>query len=271
MSIDITEEQIHQFEEDGVICLRGAIPMEWIERLREVVEEVLAHPSKMALEYADKEKSTRFLGDQYLWIQYDTLRDYIFESPAVEIAARLMRSRKVNFFFDHLLVKEPGAIEPTPWHQDAPYWKVKGHQIVSVWVGLDPVTDASGAVRYVKGSHRWGKWYAPQSFAGDNRYHNPDLEKIPDIDATIPADQIVCYALEPGDCVVHHAETIHGARGNLSSSVRRRGYATRWCGDDVVYDPRDGTPAILRDPGIPAGAPLDCELYPVVQGPECKH
>ena len=30
MSIDITEEQVHQFEEDGVICLRAAIPMVWI-------------------------------------------------------------------------------------------------------------------------------------------------------------------------------------------------------------------------------------------------
>ena len=267
MSIDITEEQVHQFEEDGVICLRDAIPMEWIERLREVVEEVLAHPSKMALEYADKERSTRFLGDQYLWTQYDTFRDYIFEGPAAEIAARLMRSRKVDFFFDHLLVKEPGAIEPKPWHQDAPYWKAKGRQIVSVWVGLDPVTAESGAVRYLKGSHQWGKWYAPQSYAGEDRYDNPGLEKTPHIDATVPPDQIVCYDLEPGDRVVHHAETIHGARGILSSSVRRRGYATCWCGDNVVCDPRDGTGAILHDPGIPAGAPLDCELYPVVREP----
>ena len=43
---------------------------------------------------------------------------------------------------------------------------------------------------------------------------------------------------EPGDVVVHHVMTLHGAPGNAHSDRRRRGLATRWCGDDAVYDPR---------------------------------
>ena len=87
---------------------------------------------------------------------------------------------------------------------------------------------------------------------------------MPDIDKTVSEDDIICYDLEPGDCLIHHANAIHGARGNKSSTERRRGYATRWAGDDVVWDPRKGTTDVLRDPGLNPGDPLDSELFPVV-------
>ncbi|MBT7582557.1 MAG: phytanoyl-CoA dioxygenase, partial [Kordiimonadaceae bacterium] len=82
--------------------------------------------------------------------------------------------------------------------------------------------------------------------------------------ATVALDDIVCYDLEPGDCLIHHTDIIHGAKGNQSSMTRRRGYATRWTGDDVVWDPRIGTTDVLRDPGLMPGDPLDCDLFPVV-------
>ena len=33
----------------------------------------------------------------------------------------MMGCRRVNFFFDQLIVKEPGTAQRTPWHQDLPY------------------------------------------------------------------------------------------------------------------------------------------------------
>ena len=169
-------------------------------------------------------------------------------------------------FFDHLLVKEPGSVEPTPWHQDGPYWKVKGDQVCSIWFAMDDVTEATGGVRYVKGSHNTGIRYRPQSFSGegDNVYEEGDLQTMPDIDATVSSDDIICYDLKPGDCLIHHANTIHGAKGNAASNTRRRGYATRWTGDDVSWDPREGTADVLYDPDIEVGEPLDCDLFPVV-------
>ena len=50
-----------------------------------------------------------------------------------------MGARQVRLYHDHLLVKEPGTRQPTPWHQDQPYYNVDGRQTCSVWMPVDPV------------------------------------------------------------------------------------------------------------------------------------
>ena len=250
---------------EGVIKLSGAFDPEWIDFLRNATEENMKNPSELAEEYADNEKSTRFFGDQFIWTRNDDFKKFVFESEAAKIAATLMNTTKINMFFDHLLVKEPGSIEPTPWHQDGPYWKIKGQQICSIWFAMDNVNEENGGVRYVKGSHL-GQSYRPESFSGGghDHYNETDLPFMPNIDDTFTDDEIVCYDLKPGDCLIHHANIIHGAKGNKTSKVRRRGYATRWTGDDVVWDPRVATADIPFDPRLAPGEKLDCELFPVV-------
>ena len=48
---------------------------------------------------------------------------------------------------------------------------------------------------------------------------------------------------------------------------RRRGYATRWCGDDIVFDDRPGTmhtgwKALGFDCAKQPGEGMECELHP---------
>ena len=264
--MNITEKDIETYRRDGVVKLSGVFDPKWVDYMREATEECMNNPGKMAEEYADTEKSTRFFGDQFLWTYNTTFKKFIMESEAASIAACLMDANKLNIFFAHLLVKEPGSVEHTPWHQDGPYWKVKGTQVCSIWFAMDDVTEETGGVRYVKGSHATGIRYQPQSFSGngEDTYDEGGLEILPDIDATVSADQIICYDLKPGDCLVHNFNTIHGARGNTGSKTRRRGYATRWTGEDVVWDPRPGTADIISDPGLVPGDPMDSELFPVI-------
>jgi ectoine hydroxylase-related dioxygenase (phytanoyl-CoA dioxygenase family) len=264
--MNISDQDIATYHRDGVVKLSGVFDHKWVDFLRAATEENMKNPGTMAEEYADSQKSTRFFGDQFLWTHNDDFKKFILESEAAQIAAELMGSNKINMFFDHLLVKEPGSVEPTPWHQDGPYWKVAGTQVCSIWFAMDYVTESSGGVRYVKGSHATGIRYRPQSFSGkaQNIYDDGGLEPLPDIDATVPLGDIICYDLKPGDCLVHHFNTVHGAKGNATSKVRRRGYATRWTGDDVTWDPRPGTADIISNPGLKAGDPMDCDLFPVV-------
>ena len=274
----VSEDAIRQFENDGAIVLRNAIPPEWIGRMQAAVDDALAHPTPAGGDY--EASSGRFASDFFAWLQNAEFRAFIFESPLAEIAQRLMRSQTVNFFYDHLLVKEPGTLNPTPWHQDYPYWCVDGWNVISIWVPFDPAGPENGVVRYVKGSHRLGKFWRPQTFgtylAGNNAPKRedamPGMVDVPDIDGHPEEFELLTWSLEPGDVLVHHARTLHGAGGNPSSTVRRRALATRWTGDEVRYDPRPGTfeQAAKYDfatrgrlPGR-AGAPMDSELFPRV-------
>jgi hypothetical protein len=62
----ITDEQIDTFRCDGATCLRGLFSAEWIELMREAVEDDLANPGPLACEYATKQ-GQRFLGDIGAW------------------------------------------------------------------------------------------------------------------------------------------------------------------------------------------------------------
>ena len=258
---DITEDQIRTFEEDGIVLLKGQFDMEWIERLRDLAEADLANPGPKAMEL--DESGGRFFFDTFMWTFNDGFRTAVFDSPAAEITATMMRSAKTNIIFDQLLIKEPGTSERTIWHHDITYWPVDGHQVATLWLALDEVTPDSGAVEYIKGSHKWGQRYKAEAFAGDGRYKE-SLPEVPDIEARRDELDIAQFEMAPGDCTVHHGLMVHGAPGNELSDRRRRAYVTRWAGDDVVYYPRPNIQPMIWAPDAAEGGPLDSKLWPVV-------
>ncbi|MFQ5468567.1 MAG: phytanoyl-CoA dioxygenase family protein, partial [Kiloniellaceae bacterium] len=236
----ITREEIETFRADGIVCLRGLFAPAWIERLRRAAEAGLATPGELSAELAAARKDRgRFFHDTFVWRHNVDCRAFVFESPAARIAAALMGSRRVNIFFDQWLIKEPGTPTRTPWHQDLPYWPINGWQVATLWLALDEVGADSGAVEYLRGSHRWGRRYRPVAFSGQPQYTEP-LPPMPNIEARREILDILRFDLAPGDCTVHHALLLHGAPGNQRLDRRRRAYVTRWTGDDVIFNPRDG-------------------------------
>jgi ectoine hydroxylase-related dioxygenase (phytanoyl-CoA dioxygenase family) len=264
---DITADEIEQFNADGIICLRGLFSERWVDEMRAAAEAGLKQPGDLHAELSSEhDDEGRFFHDTFVWTRNETCRRFVFESPAAHIAAQLMQSDKLNIFFDQWLIKEPGTTTKTPWHHDMTYWPVDGKQICTLWLALDPVTAETGAVEYVKGSHRWGQKYRPASFGSGNQY-TEKIPDVPDIDAMRPELEIAQFELEPGDCTVHHALTVHAAPGNQSASIRRRAHTSRWAGDDATYFPRDG---LQEMPPIPAelrsGESLDSTLWPRIIG-----
>ena len=53
-------------------------------------------------------------------------------TTAARICGEVVGSSTARFFYDQLLVKEVGCADRTPWHQDQPYWAVKGRQVCSI-------------------------------------------------------------------------------------------------------------------------------------------
>ena len=255
------------YEVDGVVCLRQVLDAAWTERLRDLAEEMLSAPIRhpeQSQELTKEGDGGRFYNEMFIWPRHQGFREVLFQTPPAAIAGGLMATKKVNVLFDQLLIKEPGTPEPTPWHHDLPFWPFQGTRVCTLWLALDEVTIESGSVEYIKGSHRWGKEFQPTSFVGDGRYQQEKFEPLPDLEVMRDKLDIVHFDLEPGDCTVHHGLTLHGAPGNAHDERRRRAYVTRWGGDGVTYDPRDGAQPMLHDPGINTGDELDCELWPVV-------
>jgi len=261
--IDITDRQVEAFQRDGVLALRGAISEDWIGLLRKGVAEAMANPSKVAKNYAAPGKG-KFFTDHFMYRRIEPFRQFLFGSPAAPITARLMRASHVNLADEHLLVKEPGTENPTYWHQDFPYFEMAGTQFGSLWIPLDPATAETGTMKFVKGSHRWGKMYRPIRIGlGDIVEEADELDgPAPDIDAAPEKYDIELIELDPGDCVAFHAAVLHAATPNLSAATRRRALAVRFAGDDITWQPRAYIPSVPDTPDLVEGGPIDSEIYP---------
>jgi ectoine hydroxylase-related dioxygenase (phytanoyl-CoA dioxygenase family) len=177
-----------------------------------------------------------------------------------------MHSNTVRIYHDHLLVKEPGTRQPTPWHQDQPYYNVSGRQNVSFWIPVDPVPLQS-SLRFIADSHS-GTWYMPRSFRDQQAKWFPDgtLAELPAIDAEPERYRQIAWALEPGDAVAFHMLTLH-ASGGVGPTARRRVFSARYLGDDARHavrpwrtsPPFTGLAGRLED-----GAVMDDALFPLV-------
>jgi ectoine hydroxylase-related dioxygenase (phytanoyl-CoA dioxygenase family) len=233
--------------------------------LRLAVDGVMARPRASAIDHA-KGRGGVFFHDADLWRDEPTIRSFAFNSAAPTIARRLMASKTLHLYGDHLLVKEPGSPAAiTPWHQDEPYLRAAGTELLSIWIALDPVTAENGAMRFVAGSHRWGKLFRPVRFAhGEEFALDRFAESVPDIDAHPDRYRIVSFDLAPGDCTVHHIRTLHSAGGNRSLRERRRALVVRYAGDDVRYVVSNA--GALRGTQLhhEAGTPLDAGEFPIV-------
>lgn len=260
----VSDNEKQRYQQDGIVCLREAFDSQWIEFLRDLIEQNIASPSEMSKNVNEKGSTGFFFYDTFVSQHLTDYQKFVFESPAAQLVADVIGSKKINLLFDQVLAKEPSTSSRTTWHHDIPYWPVSGDKVASLWIALDPVTRRTGAVEYIKGSHRWGKRFQAVSFNPEEQY-DEDLPAVPDIDAQRDQYDFACFDMQPGDCTIHHGLTVHGAPGNSSSSVRRRAYILRFTGDDARYNPRPNLQKMKRDPGIKAGDVLDCDLFPVVK------
>lgn len=263
--MNVSDSTVADFQKDGVAVLRGVF-RDWVESLSRGVAEVMAHPSPRERSVQPKDESAPFFQDLCNWQRIPEFRAFVFESPAAELAARLMRSPTARFFHDHILVKRPGNSTVTPWHQDQPYYCVAGDRTVSFWTPLDAVS-RSVSLECVAGSHRWNTaGYRPQRFDGTPLYANETFEEVPDIDAQRDRLVIRGWDMEPGDAIAFDFRTVHGAPAN-TSSVTRRVFSSRWVGWGARFVRRgaSGSPAFphltLED-----GAPFDAPEFPLVYG-----
>jgi ectoine hydroxylase-related dioxygenase (phytanoyl-CoA dioxygenase family) len=212
---------------------------------------------------APKRKGS-FLLDSGVAARDMNFRTFALLGECPEIAAALLRSRKINFYDDQVFVKQPKTSERTAYHQDSSYFHFEGDQACTMWIPVDPVSFASGTIRYVRGSHRWG-FFKPNVFVSQMAFPGADGETLPDIDGNEAAYDIVSHELEPGDMLVHHHLTVHGSAGNATLRQTRRAASLRYCGDDIRFKFRPYAPAQAHfHHQLKDGDPLDCAQFPVV-------
>jgi ectoine hydroxylase-related dioxygenase (phytanoyl-CoA dioxygenase family) len=263
----VLEEAAAAFARDGVVCLRSVLDVEQVAVAAEAIGAVLARPGPLAQVASAADDPGAFTEDFCRWRDIPQIEQLARHSPVPAAAAALLATPQVRFYHDHVLVKEGGTRQRTPWHQDQPYYNVDGRG-VSAWIPVDAVP-ADGCLELLAGSHR-GPWLMPRTFLTRQARWFPEgsLGELPDIDADPAAFDIRRFALEPGDAIFFDFLTVHGAPG-FPHPGRRRVLSLRYLSAEVRHAPRawrTSPPFEGLDAELPAGAAIDHPLFPVVWG-----
>lgn len=232
----LDQTTVDAYQRDGAVLIKGLFA-DWVEPIRAGIERNMREPGPYAAENLKAGEQGRFFDDYCNWTHIPEFRQVIEQSEAAAVAAKLMGSRGVQVFHEHVLVKEPGTSKPTPWHQDSPYYFVEGQQTVSFWSPMDPVKEAS--LRCVAGSHRWEKAVLPTRWLSETDFYPDEQDFMPVPDPDAENMRVLEWQMEPGDAVAFDFRTLHGARGN-NSTQRRRAFSLRLVGDDARYITRPG-------------------------------
>ena len=173
-----------------------------------------------------------------------------------------MNSKKIYLYEDSVLIKEPGTAERTAFHQDLGYFHIEGDSICTVWTPLDDVSFETGGVAYLRSSHKDKKVFKPNWFVANEPLPGTEGNDLPNIEIGEERFDLIQFDTKPGDLVVHHALTLHGAGANNSTSRQRRAVSVRYCGDGSTYKIRPGAPKKPHHENMRTGDP-------VVDHPDC--
>ncbi|MEM6535947.1 MAG: phytanoyl-CoA dioxygenase family protein [Pseudomonadota bacterium] len=287
----IEASEVDHYNEYGFVHLKGVLHPDWVAAAEAAYTEVMTADPEI-VQHADlgamadmissmgektldgetaqsaeakAEPTGKFWVRTFNWSKVDSLADISIQSPLPELAAKLMDATRINFYGDQLFLKEPMSIRRTAFHQDATYFHLEGEQCCTMWIPLDKVDTENSTMGYVRRSHK-GPLYLPNMFISQTPMPgSTGHEQLPDIEGNEEDYDIVYCEAEPGDVIIHHVRTLHGATGNTSPTRRRRAIGLRYIGDDVRYFERDGAPPDSpKSPHLHNGDAMDSPEFPIV-------
>lgn len=145
----------------------------------------------------------------------------LIHHPRIVAAARAALDEDVLCWSTGFFIKEPGDGKFISWHQDLHYWGLEGGDEVTAWLAFAPSTPESGCLRVIPGSHRIDDVEHRDTWNPDNL-----LSRGQEI-VGVEEDRAVDLVLQPGQISLHHGDTFHGSRPNVSGD-RRIGFTIRY-------------------------------------------
>jgi len=92
-------------------------------------------------------------GKPYL-VEGDPVFHWLVHDPRILRIAESVMGPNLILLFTHLFCKPAVSTRSVPWHQDGPFWPVEPMKSCTIWVALDDVDEANGAMNVIPGSHK---------------------------------------------------------------------------------------------------------------------
>ncbi len=123
---------------------------------------------------------------------------------------------EVYHYHSKMILKDPKVGGAWDWHQDYGYWYANGclfPDMASAFIAVDRATKENGCLQVIKGSHRMGRI----DHGKNDQQAGADMERV---NEALERMELVYVAMEPGDTLFFHSNTLHRSDQNKSDNPR---------------------------------------------------
>ncbi|MAE65804.1 MAG: phytanoyl-CoA dioxygenase family protein [Phycisphaeraceae bacterium] len=214
--MQLNEQQIRQFDDDGYLFVENLFDAEEVELLEKITEtsETIA---KGTIDHQDSQGTA-----SRIWLTHDLDDDDIFSMASccervVRPTAQLLRG-PVYHFHHKMMLKEPNVGGAWEWHQDYGYWYEEDGGLLfpeaaSCMVAVNRATRANGCLQVLRGSNRLGR--LDHGTVGAQVGADPERIVI----AKKHLETVYCE-MAPGTGLFFHCNTLHRSDQNHSPDRR---------------------------------------------------
>eukprot|EP00929_Paragymnodinium_shiwhaense_P048420 TRINITY_DN24484_c0_g1_i1.p1 TRINITY_DN24484_c0_g1~~TRINITY_DN24484_c0_g1_i1.p1 ORF type:complete len:687 (+),score=167.90 TRINITY_DN24484_c0_g1_i1:58-2118(+) len=258
--MQLTEAQVAQFQQDGVIVLKGAMK-EWKDYLINVTEHQISNPHVWSL--VGRMSGLYDYIQRNTWMTNNGIRDFLYYSPLSHILAQLAKTEEIRITTDLLLVNPNKGFA---WHQDNQNGPIVHDDCIRFWVAMDKCgEDGYGAPEYLLGSHK--------NTTVDDKAVFVDISEG-DLPQFKEQGQ---HVVEPGDVIIWASRTIHRIVApptqNWAEGTVRRAFAGTCAIGNATYIDQGGAQAISNLAGHTQqqGQKLDSAYFPRLYPNRVEH
>lgn len=205
MPKSLTGEQIERYRRDGFIAPVAMLSKAVAAGIRRELEAVEASMGG----------TFRPPYDTKFYLRYRWAHD-LATTPAILDAVEDLIGPDIMLYHNTAWLKRNDGSTYVSWHQDNTYFGHDPCEVLTVWVALSEVTEQTGCVQALPGTHKLGQLplAKPNTAAGNM------LSSGQTVAFEIATVDPVPIELQPGDVSIHHAFLIHGSSPNRGGDRR---------------------------------------------------
>ena len=159
----VTQEIIDAYKEVGVAHVPGVFAKEWVGRMTQVIDSIVAglrdgslvfgpHETMRDVEFEDRDGYVRLVNAYW---RVPEMQALVEECDCAEVVADVIGSDEMRAWVDGTFLKEGNAEETaTPWHNDECLFPFSGEHSPSMWVALTDMGPDNAPLLTLAGSNR---------------------------------------------------------------------------------------------------------------------
>jgi len=214
----LSTEQLHRYEAEGYLVVKGLFTYQEVEEIRETFEAVsrtvVAGYFEPAIDAEGGDPLKRYPRVIHPHRFHDTAKKYMLHRPVFQILAQLLGEEALAA--QSMYYYKPPGSRGQALHQDNFYLKVEPGNCIAAWTAIDPADEENGCMLVVPKTNEH-EVVCPEQ-ADENESFTSHYVRPPGGSYSIPVH------MDPGDVLFFNGNLIHGSYRNKSKDRFRRAF-----------------------------------------------